>query len=100
MESAFGYKFGGLAQDDHKNRAKQSNNFFVVTHYEIYHVGKDQTITYERIVVDYLPQKANPNNLHITAGRNLIDYPGELTTHTADLTTSKSCGTLLLANEE
>ena len=38
-------------------------------------------VTYVRIVVNYRLQKADPNNL--------INYPGELTTRTADLTTSK-----------
>ena len=43
----------------------------------------------ERIVVDYRPQKSDPNRVRITAGGNLIDYQGELTTRTPDLTTSK-----------
>ena len=45
--------------------------------------------TYTRIVVDYCLQKADPNRVRLTAGGNLIDYPGELTTCTADLTTTK-----------
>jgi hypothetical protein len=52
-------------------------------------IPKDQTVTYARIVVDYRPQKADPNQVRITVGGNLIDYPGELTTRTADLVTSK-----------
>ena len=46
-------------------------------------------VTYARIVVDYRPQKEDPNRVRITVGGNLIDYPGELTTRTADLTTAK-----------
>ena len=46
-------------------------------------------VTYDNIVVDYRPQKYNPNRGRITAGGNLIIYPGELTTITADITTSK-----------
>jgi hypothetical protein len=46
-------------------------------------------VTYARIVVDYRPQKADPNRVRITAGDNLITYPEELTTRTADLTTTK-----------
>jgi hypothetical protein len=56
---------------------------------EIKAIPKDQTITYARIVVDYRPQKKDPNRVHITVGGNLIDYPGELSTRTADLITSK-----------
>ena len=41
-------------------------------------------------MINYRPQKADPNRVRITAGGNLIkDYPGELTTRTADLTASK-----------
>ena len=32
----------------------------------------DQVVTYARIVVDYRPQKEDPNMVRITAGRNLI----------------------------
>jgi hypothetical protein len=44
---------------------------------------------YAWVVVDFHPQKANPHQIQITAGGNLINYHGELTTRTADLTTSK-----------
>ena len=40
-------------------------------------------------MVDYRPQKEDPNRVRITAGGNLIQYPGELTTRTADMRTSK-----------
>ena len=56
---------------------------------EIKCIPADRTITYARIVVDYRPQKEDPNRVRITAGGNLIDYPYELTTRTADLTTTK-----------
>jgi hypothetical protein len=35
------------------------------------------------------PQKSDPNGVQLTAGGNLIDYPGKLTTRTADLTITK-----------
>ena len=58
---------------------------------EIANIPADRTVTYARIVVDYYrPQKADPNRVRITAGGNLINYPYELTTRTADLTTSKT----------
>ena len=56
---------------------------------EIKKIPGDRTVTYARIVIDYRPQKNDPNRVRITVGGNLIDYPGELTTRTADLTTSK-----------
>ena len=56
---------------------------------EIKNIPKDRVVTYARIVVDYRPQKEDKNRVRITAGGNLISYPFELTTRTADLTTSK-----------
>ena len=44
---------------------------------------------YANIVVDYRPQKEDPNRIRITAGGNLIIYPGGLTTRTEYITTSK-----------
>jgi hypothetical protein len=66
-----------------------TNTVFFMTHDEIKRIPKDRTVTYARIVVDYRPQKDDPNRVRITVGGNLIDYPFELTTRTADLTTSK-----------
>jgi hypothetical protein len=60
---------------------------------------KDQTVTYARIVVDYRPQKVDPNRVRITVGGNLIDYPRELTTRTADLVTSKILWNSTLSTE-
>jgi hypothetical protein len=42
-----------------------------------------------KIVVDIRPQKAEKECTQFTAGGNLIDYPWEVTTPTADLTMSK-----------
>eukprot|EP00804_Cyclotella_cryptica_P001979 CCRYP_007399-RA/>CCRYP_007399-RA protein AED:0.38 eAED:0.38 QI:0/0/0/1/0/0/2/0/385 len=61
------------------------NILHVARRFDIPHDG---TVTYARIVVDYRPQKEDPNCVHITVGGNLINYPGELTTRTADLTTA------------
>ena len=56
---------------------------------DIKNIPKDQKVTYAWIVVDYRPQKKDPNRVRITAGGNLIQYPYELTTRTANLPTSK-----------
>ena len=68
---------------------KGTNTVRFLTHAEIAAIPKDRTVTYARIVVDYRPQKEDPNRVRITVGGNLISYPGELTTRTADLTTTK-----------
>ena len=56
---------------------------------EIKMIPHDRTVTYARIAKDYQPQKKDLNRVRITAGGNLINYPGELTTCTADLATTK-----------
>ena len=55
----------------------------------INNIPSDRTVTYTRIVVDFRPQKSDPNRVLITAGGNLISYPEELTSRTADLITTK-----------
>jgi hypothetical protein len=88
-QTAFGKDFGGMAQGDHKTGQKGTNSIFVMKHDEIKVIPNDRTVTYARVVVDFRPQKADPHRIRITAGGNLINYPGELSTRTADLTTSK-----------
>jgi hypothetical protein len=66
-----------------------TNTVFYLNHDEIRNIPKDRTVTYARIVVDYRPQKTDPNRVRITVGGNLINYPGEVTTRTADMVTSK-----------
>ena len=60
-----------------------------MSHEEIAKIPRDRVVTYARIVIDYRPQKDDPNRVRITAGGNLIEYPHELTTRTADITTAK-----------
>ena len=60
-----------------------------INHEEIKCIPGDRTVTYACIVVDFRPQKTDPNRVRITVGGNLIDHPYDLTTRTADLTTSK-----------
>jgi hypothetical protein len=39
--------------------------------------------------VDYRPQNKEPNRTRLTVGGNLVDYPGDVSTPTADTTTAK-----------
>jgi hypothetical protein len=41
----------------------------------------------------------NPHRIQITAGGNLINYPGELSTRTGDITTSKLMWNSILSME-
>jgi hypothetical protein len=89
-QTAFGKDFGGMAQGDDKTGQKGTNSVFVMTHKEI-DIAKaaGHKWTYARIVVDYRPQKEDPNRIRIAVGGNLITYKGNTSTRTADLTTSK-----------
>ena len=66
-----------------------TNTIKLMTHEEIKNIPSDRTVTYARIVVDYRAHKEDPNRVCITIGGNLINYPGEIMTRTADLTTTK-----------
>ena len=71
-----------------------------MTHKEIWNIPRDRTVIYARMVVDYRPQKPDPNRVRITAGGNLIKHPDELTTWTADLTTSKILWNSVLSTQD
>jgi hypothetical protein len=87
--TAFGKDLGGMCQGDNKTGQKGTNAMFVMTPSDIPNIPKDRTITYAGVVVNHRPQKEDPNRIWITAGGNLINYPGELPTRTADITTTK-----------
>ena len=65
---------------------------------DIKNIPKYQTVTYEKIVADYFPQKADPNRIRITAGGNLINYPEDVTTRTAYLITTQILRNIVLSN--
>ena len=60
-----------------------------MSHDDIYDIPRDKTVTYARIIVDYRPQKSNPNCVRLMVGGNILNVPGDLRTSSADLTTSK-----------
>ena len=68
-----------------------------MTHNEIKLIPR--TIMYAHVVVDFCPQKTDPHCIHITAGGNFINYPGELLTRTANLTTLKLMWNSVLSME-
>ena len=57
-------------------------------------------MAYTHMVVKYRPHKPDPNRVRITAGVNLIKYPGELTTRTVDLKTSKILWNSVLSTQD
>jgi hypothetical protein len=55
----------------------------------IFFIDPTKKITYLRVVSAYRPEKSNPCRVRWTVGGNLIDYPGEVSTKTANLCTAK-----------
>jgi len=97
---AFGKEFGNLAQGDATTNTPGTDSIFVMNYEQIRNIPNDRTITYTRIVVDYRSQKTDPNRVRLTAGGNLIEYPGELTTRTADLTTTKMLWNSVISTQD
>jgi hypothetical protein len=52
-------------------------------------VPKGKVSTYGRFVVDIRRDKTETNQVRLTVGGNLIQYAGDVSTLSADLTTSK-----------
>jgi hypothetical protein len=68
---------------------KGTNTVFFLSHTDLCNIPTDRTVTYARILIDHRPQKEDPNRVCITVDGNLIDYPFELTTRTANMVSSK-----------
>ncbi len=79
---------------------KGTNSVFVMTHNEI-DIAKaaGHKWTYARIVVNYHPQKEDPNRIRIAVGGKMITYKGNTSTQTADLTRSKLLWNSVLSTE-
>ena len=88
-------ELGQLAQGYKDTKGTELVKF--MTWNVINQIPADRTVTYARIVVDYRDQKKDPNRVRITVGGNLIKYPYEITTRTADLTTSKIMWNLVIS---
>jgi hypothetical protein len=52
-------------------------------------VPSDRKVTYGRIVATICPQKAETHRVRLTVGGNLTDYPGNVSTLTANMITAK-----------
>lgn len=78
-------EFGRLAQGV-GNRIKGTDTIKFIP---ISAIPRGRTVTYARFVCELRPQKAEVERTRLTVGGNLVDYPGDVSTSTADLTTSK-----------
>ena len=86
-QHSFSNELGILAQFV-GNRVKVIDTIFFVE-YEYFPSDIRKYITFVRIVVYYRPQTEEPNRARLTVGVNLIDFPGYMSTPTADTTTDK-----------
>ena len=68
--TGFGKEFRNLAQGDKKTGTKGMDAIRVMTLEEIKNIPADRVVTYARVVVDFRPQKEDPNHVRITAGGN------------------------------
>ena len=78
-----------MAHRDKERGIKGTNATFVMTNDDINCIPEDRVVMYVCIIIDFRLQKEDPNRACITAGSNLINTPGDLTTRTVDVTTSK-----------
>jgi hypothetical protein len=86
---ALGKDFGRMAQGDTKTGTTGTDAIFVMEPRDVLNIPKDQPPTYAKVIVAYPLQKEDPYRVRTTAGENLLNYPGELTMHTADMMTAK-----------
>jgi hypothetical protein len=78
-------EFGRLTQGV-GNRIDGSNTIFFIPRQA---VPKGKIVTYRWFVVDIRPNKSEVHRFSLTIGGNLIQYQGDVSTRSADLTTSK-----------
>jgi hypothetical protein len=78
-------EFGRLAQGV-GGRIEGSNTIYCIPRSA---VPPNKTVTYGRCVVDVRPNKEEVHSVRLTIGGNLIKYDRDISTKSADLTTSK-----------
>jgi hypothetical protein len=56
---------------------------------DLKNIPKDRNITYGKIVCDYKPHKQEEERVRLAVGGDRLDYSGDVSTSTADITTFK-----------
>ena len=77
-------EIGRLAQG--YGNIKGTNTIYFI---DISKVPKGRKVTYVRVVSALRPEKANPHRIRWTVGGDKVEYPFDVSTKTADLTTAK-----------
>ena len=78
--------FGRLAQGVGTRMPTGKNTVFFIPHSS---VPAKRTVAYSRLVASIQPHKIETHRVHVTFGRNRLDFPGDTTTNCASLTTTK-----------
>ena len=86
MGNSFANEIGRLAQGVRTRMPSGINTIFFIPKEK---VPSGRTVTYGRIVAEKRPQKEETHQTKLTVGLNLINFPGDVTTPTADLITAK-----------
>ena len=73
-----------------------TNTFFFIPNDK---VPAGRTVNYGRIVAEIRPQKAETHRTRLTVGGNLIHFPGDVTTPTADILTAKLIFNIVLSTK-
>jgi hypothetical protein len=79
-------EIGRLAQGVQPHMPEGTNTMFFIPHTSL---PPGRQATYLRVVAEEKPLKAEKKRVRFTVGGNRIDYPGNVSTPTADLTTAK-----------
>jgi hypothetical protein len=80
-------EFGRLCQGHGTKMPTGTDTMFFIP---VTAIPKGRKATYLRIVAAYRPEKENPRRVRFTVGGDRIDYAGDVSTKTADLTTVKA----------
>jgi hypothetical protein len=80
----FGNEVGRLFQGIRNIRGTDTCLFIKLTN-----IPKDRKITFGKIVCDNKPHKKEKERVSLTVGGDRLDYSGDITTSTADITTLK-----------
>ena len=90
----------GILLQGFKGLVEGINTVFFMDRQQIREILEDKTVMYACIVVIYRPQKADPHRVRVTVGGNLLNVPEDLSTRTAELTTSKIIWNSVLSTKD
>ena len=85
-ETSFANELGRLAQGVGSRDKKGTGTIFFIKREE---VPQGRQVTYGRIVSSIRPQKTETHRTRLTVGGDRLEYPGNVSTPTAKLTTAK-----------